>query len=73
MNINRKFIISEIELENMIFELENKYNNTIYEKNKELYKGGCIFLNTLLDKLIIENSIKREKKENSIKDIIRKF
>ena len=73
MNINRKFTISERELENMILELESNYDTTIHEKNKLLYKGGSMFLNTLLNKLIIDNSIKREKKETSKKQIIRKF
>ena len=73
MIIKRKFEISEDKLEEMILELEKQYNKTSNKENKLFYKGGAIFIDNLLNNLIIEQSIKNENIYNNTKPIERLF
>lgn len=73
MIIKRKFEISEDKLEEMILELEKQYNKTSNKKDKLFYKGGVIFIDNLLNNLIIEQSIKNENIYNNTKPIERLF
>jgi hypothetical protein len=73
MILKREFEISEDKLEKMILELQKQYQNTSNKTNKLLYKGGAIFIDSLLSNLIIEESIKKQKEYNKTKPIERLF